>query len=364
LSDDRDRAEFAQLVLPHLDAAYNLARWLIRHDQDAEDIVQEAFLRAWRSFAGFHGTDGRPWLLAIVRNTCYTALDRIRSSSARPLDQTHIQDRHTRTSPDDPIIRREEETSIARALEELAPEFREVLVLREFEELSYKQIAGAMHDCSQLLQQRETLRNRLRDPSLYRRAPAPLRERVRAIAPSHEPGGRFWHSPPWQLAAVAACVAFLLFGGWGLWRSLSGARSQDLLAEAILDSHVRSLLGSHLIDIAGPDRHVVKPWFARQLDFSPAIVNLDPQGFTLEGGRADYVDHRKVASIVYKRRQHIINLFVWPVPTETAGGEMALQRQGYNMVHWIKSGFSYWAVSDLNKPELESFARLIREQSE
>jgi RNA polymerase sigma-70 factor (ECF subfamily) len=144
LADAEDRAQFAQLVLPHLDAAYNLARWLMRHDQDAEDIVQEAFFRAWRSFAGFHGTDARPWLLAIVRNTCYTALDRIRSNAARPLDEAHAQERQTAARPEDPLIEREKATSIADALGKLTPEFREVLILREFEELSYKEIAGVI----------------------------------------------------------------------------------------------------------------------------------------------------------------------------------------------------------------------------
>jgi anti-sigma factor RsiW len=116
-----------------------------------------------------------------------------------------------------------------------------------------------------------------------------------------------------------------------------------------------------LVDIAGPDQHIVKPWFSRQLDFSPPIVALDPQGFTLEGARVDYIDHRKVACVVYKCRQHVINLFVWPAPDETAGGEMLFRQQGYNLVHWIKSGFSYWAISDLNERELQTFARLIRD---
>jgi anti-sigma factor RsiW len=218
--------------------------------------------------------------------------------------------------------------------------------------------------CSQALGQREVLRNNLRNPSLYQRAPDRLRERVRAIAPPVRPRVRFWHLPAWQLAAVAASAALFLAGGWGLWRSMSTVRSQDLLAEALITSHVRSLLGSHLVDIAGPDRHIVKPWFARQLDFSPPVVNLDQQGFTLEGGRADYIDHRNVASIVYKRRQHVINLLIWPAAGLTEGGETVLRQQGYNLVHWAKSGFSFWAISDLNEPELQTFARLIREHTD
>jgi RNA polymerase sigma-70 factor (ECF subfamily) len=170
LPDDENRAQFAQLVLPHLDAAYNLARWLMRHEQDAEDIVQEAFLRAWRSFAGFHGTDGRPWLLAIVRNTCYSALDRIRSNAARALDEAHPEERQTMARPNDPLIEREEAASIAHAMEKLTPEFREVLILREFEELSYKQIAAVIHApigtvMSRLARAREQLATILSDQS-------------------------------------------------------------------------------------------------------------------------------------------------------------------------------------------------------
>jgi anti-sigma factor RsiW len=219
-------------------------------------------------------------------------------------------------------------------------------------------------DCSRALRQREMLRNGLRDSSLYQRAPEELRQRVRAIAPLREPRRPSWRLPAWQLAAVAASVALLVIAGWGLWLSLLTPRSQDLLAQAVIDSHVRSLIGSHLVDIAGPDRHIVKPWFARQLEFSPTVVNLDQQGFTLEGGRADYIDHRKVACIVYRRRQHVINLFVWPATPDAGGGETLSRQQGYNLLHWVKSGFSYWVISDLNEPELQTFARLIREQTD
>jgi len=169
LAHDENREQFALLVLPHLDAAYNLARWLMRQDQDAEDVVQEAFMRAWRSFAGFHGTDGRPWLLAIVRNTCYTALDRMRSNAVQPLDEAQTRQSQT-AAPDDPLMRSEQAASIAHALEKLTPEFREVLVLREFEELSYKQIAAVIHApmgtvMSRLARAREQLATILGDQS-------------------------------------------------------------------------------------------------------------------------------------------------------------------------------------------------------
>ena len=143
---------FQQVALPHLNAAYNLARWLTRNDHDAEDIVQEAYLRAFKFFDGFHGEDARAWLLAVVRNTTYTWLQQRREHS---LDTPFEEDLH---SPDDSrsvdalgqmdsdpesiLAQRDDRRLLNRALEQLPVEFREVLVLRELEDLSYKEIAS------------------------------------------------------------------------------------------------------------------------------------------------------------------------------------------------------------------------------
>jgi RNA polymerase sigma-70 factor (ECF subfamily) len=136
-------ARFEQTILPHMDAAYNLARWLTRRDQDAEDVVQEAYLRAFQFFGSFRGGDGRTWLLAIVRNTCYTWLHKNRAP-----EQTvsFDEEQHGLTladrSPEARLFRTEEARILHDALRELSTEFREVVVLRELEELSYKEIAG------------------------------------------------------------------------------------------------------------------------------------------------------------------------------------------------------------------------------
>jgi RNA polymerase sigma-70 factor (ECF subfamily) len=134
-------ARFEQAVLPHLDAAYNLARWLVRDDADAQDVVQEAALRAFKFFGGFRGGDGRAWLLAIVRNVCHTWLRRNRARDLMtPLDEEAHGD-----GGDDPetiLLGSVEAQALKRALEELPAEFREVLILREMEGLSYKEIAG------------------------------------------------------------------------------------------------------------------------------------------------------------------------------------------------------------------------------
>jgi RNA polymerase sigma-70 factor, ECF subfamily len=136
-------ALFEDVLLPHLNAAYNLARWITEHDQDAEDLVQEAYLRALKSFDGFHGGDGRPWLLAIVRNTCYTWLRQKASNKlTTPFDEEIHNPQGEAPSPETLLLQRAESELIKKALQELALEFREVLIMRELEGLSYKQIAS------------------------------------------------------------------------------------------------------------------------------------------------------------------------------------------------------------------------------
>jgi RNA polymerase sigma-70 factor (ECF subfamily) len=136
-------ASFEEAVLPHLNAAYNLARWLTRNDADAEDVVQEACLRAFKFFGGFHGVDGRSWLLAIVRNTCYTWMQRNRSPELRASpDDEQPEIESTDLNPEALLLQKADTLTVRRALEELPLEFREVLVLRELEDMSYREIAG------------------------------------------------------------------------------------------------------------------------------------------------------------------------------------------------------------------------------
>jgi anti-sigma factor RsiW len=102
----------------------------------------------------------------------------------------------------------------------------------------------------------------------------------------------------------------------------------------------------------------VKPWFSGRLDFSPQVKDFASDGYLLTGGRLDYLDKRPVAALVYRRRQHVINLFVWP-STQSAGSSQAVfSLNGFNIVHWTQLGLAYWAVSDLNGDELREFARL------
>jgi RNA polymerase sigma-70 factor (ECF subfamily) len=139
---DNQSARFEEAVLPHLDAAFNLARWLVRNSADAQDLVQEAYLRAWKGFAGFHGGDARSWLLTIVRNACYTWL---RKSSRRDLTVEFNEGVHTQESsvpnPERMFNEDANRAVLEQALQQLPAEFRESIVLRELEGLSYREIS-------------------------------------------------------------------------------------------------------------------------------------------------------------------------------------------------------------------------------
>ncbi len=134
-------AYFEQTVLANLDAAYNLARWLTRDDRDAEDVVQEACLRAFRFFDSFHGGDSRAWLLTIVRHTCYTWLKKNRAHELVPLDE-ELDSVDTALNPEEMLLHNADQQALRQAVEELPIEFREVIILRELEGLSYKEIAS------------------------------------------------------------------------------------------------------------------------------------------------------------------------------------------------------------------------------
>jgi anti-sigma factor RsiW len=162
----------------------------------------------------------------------------------------------------------------------------------------------------------------------------------------------------WQMAAAAAGVALVAVVVYRFAPGASRLSQGDVIAREVLASHVRSLLADHLTDVPSSDQHTVKPWFNGKLDFSPPVRDLSQQGFPLVGGRLDYLDERPVAALVYQRRKHVINLFVWPSSEKTR--EKALMQQGYNMQHWAEAGMTFWAVSDLNNSELEQFVRSVR----
>jgi anti-sigma factor RsiW len=122
---------------------------------------------------------------------------------------------------------------------------------------------------------------------------------------------------------------------------------------------VRSLMASHLTDVANSDQHTVKPWFTGKLDFSPQVRDLSADGFELIGGRLEYLDGHNAAAVVYQRRKHVINLFTWPTSASDEEPQATAQ-QGFNLVEWKQAGMYYCAISDLNRQELTELASLLR----
>jgi anti-sigma factor RsiW len=134
-------------------------------------------------------------------------------------------------------------------------------------------------------------------------------------------------------------------------------RDAEALGAEIVASHVRATLAGKLIDVASSDQHTVKPWLSARLRFSPPVADLSHAGYELAGARIDYSAGQNVAVLVYKRRQHVIDVFVWPGMRESP--QAAQARDGFNIERFARDGMRYWIVSDLNRNELEDFARLI-----
>jgi anti-sigma factor RsiW len=129
------------------------------------------------------------------------------------------------------------------------------------------------------------------------------------------------------------------------------------------NDHLRSLTANHLTDVLSSNQHTVKPWFDGRLNFTPPVEDLGAQGFPLVGGRLDYLDNRPVAAVVYRRREHVINLFISPAEHAADALPVSQVHEGYNIVHWTKSGMAYWAVSSVSGAELGKFAQLVRQES-
>jgi mycothiol system anti-sigma-R factor len=217
----------------------------------------------------------------------------------------------------------------------------------------------------------------------YYKAPAELRERIRSslreemVARSMRNGGRdvqplFPRRQPgprtvlfgtsWNWLALAATILLAAIIGWNLLPRLQRPGTDQLLATQLIASHVRSLMANHLTDVASSDQHTVKPWLDAKLDFAPPVVDLASEGFPLIGGRLDYLDNRPVAALVYQRRKHFINVFVWPGETAAARPASAMSHQGYQLLHWGDPDFNYWAVSDVSANDLQTFKEQFEAQ--
>ena len=167
----------------------------------------------------------------------------------------------------------------------------------------------------------------------------------------------------WRPLAFAASIALAVVTSSGITAYIDRQGAQDQLAQDVVASHVRSLMANHLTDVQSSDQHTVKPWFHGRIDLSPAVEDLAADGFPLVGGRMDYIENRPVAALVYRHRQHPINLFVLPASSATGMGSESFSEHGYNVLHWRHGDMSLWAASDLNLAELKEFQRLYEQRT-
>jgi anti-sigma factor RsiW len=241
------------------------------------------------------------------------------------------------------------------------------------------------HKCDQAYKTNGSLIRAVGNATPYYKAPTELRERIQASL-REEIAERSRRSGPvprearplitkkqpeprsilfgtsWNWLAIAAAVVFAAIIAWNVLPRLQRPSNDQFLATQLIAGHVRSLMANHLTDVASSDQHTVKPWLDAKLDFAPAVVDLSSEGFPLIGGRLDYLDNRPVVALIYQRRKHFINLFVWPAGPDTSRTPKAISRQGYQLLHWADSDFTYWAVSDVNEKDLQTFKQLFEEQ--
>ena len=209
--------------------------------------------------------------------------------------------------------------------------------------------------CSQLLADRESLGRLVRHLPYY---PASDQFRAKILHLSTRP--RF---NPILLAWAAVLALAVSLGGSvevvRFARARHVAETTASVAGEVVGDHVRALRDAHLFDVRSSDQHTVKPWFLGKLDFAPPVEDLSSIGFPLVGGRLDHVARRPVAALVYQRRLHPINVYIWPAADGTAASDTRSIR-GFQVRHWIRNGMSFWAVSDLSDAELGEFVRALQ----
>jgi anti-sigma factor RsiW len=209
--------------------------------------------------------------------------------------------------------------------------------------------------CTASVEERRQLKASVTRAALHRPAPASLREsflRDPAVRPAK------LRAPAWAYAALAACLVLASALALQVARAPASSLEATVMHEAV-SSHIRSLMASHLADVASTDQHTVKPWFAGKVDFSPLVVDHTAEGFPLTGGRLDYVAGRPVAALVYTRRAHVINLFTCPDALAKPSPSVRSQDRGYNAATWSDGAMRYCAVTDASADELANFVRLV-----
>ena len=191
--------------------------------------------------------------------------------------------------------------------------------------------------------------------------PADLAHKVRARLASEARSGHRPQRLAWQWLAQYAASLILVAGLSGLlgWQLARSSFEQRRLERDVVAAHVRSLLQDTTVQVASSESHTVKPWFNGRIEFAPTVKDLTAEGFPLVGGRLEFVDGRRIAALVYKRRRHVINVFMWPAGGEPRAAPKASVLQGYNTLSWTTGGITFWAVSDLNAKELGELQGLL-----
>jgi mycothiol system anti-sigma-R factor len=225
----------------------------------------------------------------------------------------------------------EVETAMAHAISQAAPYYKAPPELRERIQVSLREAIGV-----------PTSRGAAAEDPLPVRRPEAVRRGV-------------FFDMPWNWLALAAAIVLAAIVASSFLSRLRQPGADQFLATQLIASHVRSLMADHLTDVASSDQHTVKPWLDVKLDFAVPVVDLSGEGFPLIGGRLDYLDNRPVAALVYGRRKHFINLFVWPAASDEAKAPKTITHEGYQLLHWADSDFNYWAVSDVNISDLQLF---------
>jgi anti-sigma factor RsiW len=194
-------------------------------------------------------------------------------------------------------------------------------------------------------------------------APEALLQRVRSslasAAEQQEARALWWRVPPHFVRQAAQLAAACVLSVLLTWWILSFGEQRERLESELLTAHIRSLIQDSPIQVASSDTHTVKPWFAGRVDFAPEVKDLTAEGYPLVGGRLDYVGERRVGALVYRRRLHVINVFMWPAANAETAPPRLMSKHGYNLLAWNKGGISYWAVSDLDAAELQRLQSLL-----
>ncbi|HEV7991055.1 MAG TPA: anti-sigma factor [Gemmatimonadaceae bacterium] len=217
--------------------------------------------------------------------------------------------------------------------------------------------------CSQCTAEHDAMRElsrRLKDGLDRPRAPDVLKARIRSsLARPTLPGASAPAPRAWRTSVLAAGVMIAALSATASYAVARRGTFEPSVGEQVLSSHIRSLMPGHLTDVASNDLHNVKPWFNGRVDLSPNVPRLDSLGYPLVGGRLDYVSGRSVAAVVYTRRQHVINVFSWPIDRGDASAASMSTEHGYHLAHWRAGGAEYWVASDVSEPDLRRFVELF-----